>query len=162
MSDIAVGERIVQLQIVDIESAVGERVPFVRIVVEVFRPDVVALEQKPAAQSSTCADRESTIKSFADAARHHYFAKIAKEHIAIDVQEAGQMYSLGVCKIDIDDEIARNLVLEPDIACVNSRVRIIAAVDAHTCKKRKLARRQHRWRDDTRPDRRAHAERDQV
>ena len=98
---VTIRKSIVELEIVDVERTIGKWIALIRIVVLVFRQDVVQLKLIVPAHAFPGARRKTVVEGFTDSAGNHNLAKIITEdgepgsiQFAIDVQKAGQMHAL--------------------------------------------------------------------
>src|SRR5436853_2892784 len=101
MPDVPIRKRIIQLEIIDIERTISERIAFVRIVVHVLRQHVVPLELVSVTETLSHAHGKTVVERFADGAGNHYLTKIIPEdwnsvsiQHAIEVQKASQVDAL--------------------------------------------------------------------
>ena len=99
MLDVAIRQRIIQLQIINVKRTIRKRVAFVRIVVEVFRVCVIGLKLESMAESLSHARSDAAIEPLADAACDKDFTelwaeKAAEAWTAVNVQKARQVHTL--------------------------------------------------------------------
>src|SRR5262245_64359469 len=62
VADVAVRNRVIGLQIVEAERAIGERVAFVRIIIAVSRQRIVPFELEPAAEPFAHSNYEAAVE----------------------------------------------------------------------------------------------------
>src|SRR5678816_2842657 len=104
MFDVSVRQRVVALQVEEVESAVGKRVAFVRVIVLVFCKSVVRFKAKAVTETLANSRREAAVRRFSNCASHHDLAKvIAEDRGTIGAQqpsvvkEASHVDALGIC-----------------------------------------------------------------
>ena len=174
MSDVAVGRPVVEVQVVEIERTIGERIPFVRVVVFVFREHVVRFELIVLREAFSHAERGAAVQRVPAAVRDEDVAQLRLEGIGADVgrrvargwlrrrgggavdvviQEPRQLRALGVIEVRVGRHARRELTLDPDVDAVDPRVAVVAIEHAHAGEERERARGNGGRREEIRPDR---------
>ncbi len=132
VTNVSVGERVVKLQIVDIEGAVGERVALIGVIVLVFRERVVPLKLEAAAEALSHSDREPSVERFPVGAGNHRLAEERGEEAQPGVvQEPRQVNSFRVGEVEIDRKVFHQLMLKADVGRVDARVGIVATENTY-------------------------------
>src|SRR6266853_545503 len=144
---VAVGVGIFLLEIVEIIVVEAERISFVGIIVQIFRPHVIRIQLESIVEALAYPNRRAAIERLCGANRVGNSAQIrewgraligrptTEIHIGGDVQircgaanvgisEPRQVNSLGDCQVKVAGPAGCDLLLVPDVCRVNSRVGI--------------------------------------
>src|SRR6267154_1774013 len=180
---IAVGIGILLLEIIKIIVAETERIPFVGIVVQILRPDIIRIHLEPIAEALAYPDGRPAIKRSGRTCYVRHAAQVPERRRGgvggattevdvgggdqirggtahVRIGEAREMHSLGDSQIKIAGPTGMNLLLITNVCCVDSRVRVILIKYCHACLERKTWSRDRRhggckWRSISRCRRRS-------
>src|SRR5688572_15818764 len=171
----------VLLEIEEVEAAIGERIPLVRVVVLVFREHVVRLELVTLGEAFADAERKPAIARLAEAVCHHDLAEewipgtetvrvtvpgaravaAARAGRPVVVEEAGQVASFGPRDVHVSGPLLLQLLLVGRVVGVDARVLVVAVEHPDAAEERELSRRHGSHRQHAGPGGRRRAERGQ-